>query len=66
MVFNYTLKIDGTSKAEADKIAEALNTLYKQVRNEDLLWVANKIKEDPRVISKVIKIANNPLVKNLW
>ncbi|HPE55606.1 MAG TPA: hypothetical protein P5514_12400 [Bacteroidales bacterium] len=66
MEFNYNFKISGESKEQADQTAKALHVLYTSVNDSDLQWVAEKIKEDPRVISKVIKIANNPLVKKMW
>lgn len=66
MEYNYNFKISGQTKQEADRIARALNVVYTNIKNEDLIMVAEKIKEDPMVIKKVIKIANNPLVKRLW
>jgi hypothetical protein len=66
MEYSYNFKIGGQTKEEADQIAKALNVLYTNINNEDLLMVAEKIKEDPQVIRKVVKIANNPLVKRLW
>jgi hypothetical protein len=66
MEFTYTFKISGKTKEEADQIAKALHVVYTHVKNEDLIMVAEKIKEDPNVIKKVVKIANNPLVKRLW
>ena len=66
MEFNYNFKVEANSKEEADKIATAMNTLYKHINNDDLVWVSAKIREDPKVISKVVKLANNPMVKRLW
>jgi len=66
MEFSYTFKISGESKENADQIAKALHVVYTNIKNEDLIWVSEKIKEDPKVINKVVKIANNPLVKRLW
>ncbi len=66
MEYSYNFKICGQTKEEADQIAKALNVVYTSIKNEDLIMVAEKIKEDPLVISKVVKIANNPLVKRLW
>ncbi len=66
MEYSYNFKISGETKADADKIAKALHVVYINIKNEDLLMVAEKIKEDPMVINKVVKIANNPLVKRLW
>jgi len=66
MEFTYTFKINGKTKEEADLLAKALHVVYTHVKNEDLILVAEKIKEDPNVIKKVVKIANNPLVKRLW
>jgi len=66
MEYSYNFKISGETKEEADQIAKALNVVYTNIKNEDLILVAEKIKEDPMVINKVIKIANNPLVKRLW
>jgi len=66
MEFSYNFKISGETKEQADQIARALHVVYTHVKNEDLILVAEKIKEDPNVIKKVIKIANNPLVKRLW
>jgi len=63
--FNYNLTIKSGSKEQADKIAKALNIIYQKIGDEHLVWVADKISEDPTVIQKVIRIANNPLVKNL-
>jgi len=65
MEFTYTFKISGNTKEEADQMAKALHVVYTSIKNEDLIWVSQKIKEDPKVINKVVKIANNPLVKKL-
>ncbi|MCB0397953.1 MAG: hypothetical protein KDC05_06285 [Bacteroidales bacterium] len=66
MEFTYNFKISGKTKEEADQLAKALHVIYTSIKNEDLIWVSEKIKEDPKVINKVVKIANNPLVKRLW
>jgi len=66
MEYAYTFKISGNTKEEADQLAKALHVVYTSIKNEDLIWVAEKIKEDPKVINKVVKISNNPLVKRLW
>ena len=66
MEYTYNFKISGNTKNEAHKIARALHVVYTNIKNEDLVMVADKIKEDPNVIKKVVKIANNPLVKKLW
>ena len=66
MEYTYPFKIDAPSKPEADRIALAMDTLYRTVNNDDLVWVAEKIKEDPGVIKKVMKLASNPMVKRLW
>jgi hypothetical protein len=66
MEFTYTFKISGNTKEEADQLAKAHHVVYTSIKNEDLIWVSEKIKEDPKVINKVVKIANNPLVKRLW
>lgn len=64
--FKFTFSIEAETEARAKEIAQALNTVYKRIATEDLIWVAKKIQEDPKVINKVKKLANNPLVKNLF
>lgn len=66
MEYSYNFKISGNTKEEADQLAKALHVVYTSIKNEDLIWVSEKIKEDPKLINKVVKIANNPLVKRLW
>jgi hypothetical protein len=64
--YSFTFKIEAETEAQAREIAKALDVAYKRIPTEDLIWIGKKIQEDPKVISKVKKLANNPLVKNLW
>mgnify|MGYP001339396905 CR=1 FL=1 len=66
MIKSYTFKIEAENEKQTDEIANALNVIYQKIENKDLIWVAAKIQEDPKVINKVINIANNPIVKNLF
>ena len=66
MTKNYTFAIEADTEQEADTIAKALNTIYQKIENKDLIWVAGHIEKDPKVINKVINIANNPIVKKLF
>jgi len=62
--YNLTIKAD--TKEKADIIASALNTIYQKIDDQHLIWIADKIIEDPLVIAKVIRISNNPLVKKMF
>jgi len=62
----YQFTIKAENEEETRKIAEALNVIYLHIGNKDLKWVADHIKKDPKVIQKVIKIANNPMVKAMF
>jgi len=64
--YTYNLTIKADTKENADKIASALNTIYQKIDDQHLIWIADKIIEDPLVISKVIRISNNPLVKKMF
>lgn len=66
MLFQKTFNIEASSQEEANNIAKALSTIYTKVPNAHLLTIAVEIEKDPKVIGKVLKIANNPLVKKLW
>jgi len=66
MIFEYDIKIDAPTEQSANETAEALFTIYQKIDKQHLVWVANKIKEDPNVIKKVIGIANNPLVQKMF
>jgi hypothetical protein len=65
-VFKFQFDIEAETQERARQIAQSLNTIYKKINKDDLVWVANKINEDPKVIEKVKKVANNPIVKKLF
>jgi hypothetical protein len=62
----YQFTIVGANEQECADIAKALNIIYKHIDKEHLKWVANKLKEDPKIIQKVIKISDNPIVKAIF
>lgn len=60
------LTINAISDDQAKKVKEALSVIVGSISATDIIWVGDKIKEDPNVIKKVIKISNNKFVKNLF
>jgi len=60
------LTINAISDDQAKKVKEALSVIVASISATDIIWVGDKIKEDPNVIKKVIKISNNKFVKNLF
>lgn len=66
MEHSYNFIISAKTREEADRIATALNVIYKNIKNENLIEIAEMIIKDPQVVNKAIKVANNPMVKRLY
>lgn len=66
MTKKYTFEIEAQTEREADELAKALDTIYRKVKNEDLVWVAGHLQKNPNVINQVKNVANNPLVKKMF
>lgn len=62
----YTFEITAESPDRTDQVANALSTIYRKVPMDDIIWVAKEIKKDPTVITRVVKVANNKVVKGIF
>ena len=60
------ITVNAISEKEANESAEAIKVIASAISAKDIIWVAEKIQEDPSVIRKVIDIANNPFVQRLF
>lgn len=64
--YDIKIRISTNDVDEVKRIATALDTIYKYISTEDLIAVAGYIKNDPNVIKKVKRIAENPIVKGMF
>ena len=63
--YRFTIKVKAANKAEAEIVANFLDTIYKQCSNKELIEAAKEVKEDPKIIRKLIQVASNGMVRSV-
>lgn len=53
--YKFTLTVQANNEEEAKKVAGALNNLYKNVENEDLLKLSEAVVKKPSLIKTALK-----------
>lgn len=66
MIYPELIEFETSSQAEGMRVSQAVQRIVRKLSNENLLAIDEAMQRDPQIIPKVLRIANNPLVKSLF
>ncbi len=64
--FYELIEISARDASQADRLKNAIQRIASKLSPEDILAIDQAMQKDPQIIPKVLKVANNPIVKRLF
>jgi HD-like signal output (HDOD) protein len=66
MIYPELIEFEARTPEESARVSRAVQRIVRKLSNENLLAIDEAMQHDPQIIPKVLRIANNPLVKSLF
>ena len=60
------IEISATGINQANRLKNAIQRIASKLSPEDILSIDQAMQKDAQIIPKVLKVANNPIVKRLF